>query len=101
MSEDQKTHKIRFKKGREPIDVPDGAILMEALVERDIPVASSCGGEGVCTKCILDIVEGRENLSKPNELELDLIDIHDIPKNKRVSCQTEIFGDITIDAPYW
>ncbi len=92
---------IRFKKERDPIEVPKGANLFEALNAAEIPVASSCGGEGVCIKCVLHIVTGRENLSRPNELEDDLREIHDLSKFERVSCQTEVLGDILIDAPYW
>lgn len=74
---------------------------MKCLTDNEIPVASSCGGEGVCTKCLLTIVEGKENLSPPNETENDLRDIHDFARNERVSCQTEVLGDIKIDAGYW
>lgn len=74
---------------------------MQALIDADIPVASSCSGEGVCCKCVLKIVEGRENLSPIGELEADLREMHDLARNERVSCQATVLGDITVDAPYW
>lgn len=93
--------KISFVKSRDPLEVPVGAPLMQSLMDSGLPVASSCGGEGVCCKCVLRILEGRENLSPINTLEADLRDIHDLAKNERVSCQAFVMGDIKIDASYW
>ncbi|HEX4923268.1 MAG TPA: 2Fe-2S iron-sulfur cluster-binding protein [Bdellovibrionales bacterium] len=92
---------ISFAKSRAPIDVPDGSNLMRALLNNGIPVASSCNGDGVCTKCRLKIVAGKENLSKETELEADLRDIHEIPNGERISCQTTVNGPVTVDASYW
>jgi 2Fe-2S ferredoxin len=93
--------KISFRKNKPAIEVAVGTNLMKALLGAGLPVASSCNGDGVCTKCRIDIVQGKENLSKENELESDLRDIHDIPRNERVSCQVEVLGDITVDTLYW
>lgn len=93
--------KISFAKGRPAIEVPHGANLMQILLDNDIAVASSCGGEGVCTKCVLKVIQGGENLSQPNDSEKDLKEIYDLSRNERVSCQTEVLGDVTLDADYW
>ena len=75
---------IRFLKDKfNEFEVLMGANLMNSLKEKNIPVASSCGGEGVCTKCKVIILKGKTSLS------IDL------------SCQTHVFEDITIDATYW
>jgi ferredoxin, 2Fe-2S len=93
--------KIEFVKNRAPIEVPVGANLMRALQNADIPVASSCDGDGVCVKCRMQILDGAKNLSPENDLEQHLRDMHNIPKNERVSCQVEVLGDIKINASYW
>lgn len=92
---------ISFKKNRPPIEVPAGTILMKALLEAGLPVASSCDGEGVCAKCKIIIVEGRENLSQENDTEGFLRQKNGIPSDVRISCQTQVLGDITVDATYW
>lgn len=74
---------------------------MRALQGAEIPVASSCDGDGVCVKCRLKILEGAANLSPESELEQDLRSRHGLEKNERVSCQTFVQGDIRIDASYW
>lgn len=75
---------IRFLKDRfKEFEVPMGANLINSLKEKNIPVASSCGGKGICVKCKVTILKERGSLS------IDL------------SCQTQVFEDITIDATYW
>lgn len=93
--------KIFFAKNSKSLEVPEDANLMEALTEAEIPVASSCGGNGVCTKCLVKVIEGRENLSPENDLEQDMRDIHGYERNQRMSCQAHVRGDIKIDADYW
>ncbi|MDZ4662863.1 MAG: 2Fe-2S iron-sulfur cluster-binding protein [Pseudomonadota bacterium] len=92
---------IKFVKGFPDIEVPKGSNLRETLRENGRPVASSCRGQAVCTKCVIKIIEGLQNLSLQNQAEKDLRDIHDIPKDSRVSCQTSVEGDITVDTTYW
>jgi ferredoxin, 2Fe-2S len=92
---------ISFAKPRAPITVADGSNLMRALQTNGVPVASSCDGDGVCTKCRIKIVDGKDNISPETEFEKDLRDIHDIPKDERISCQTFVNGPITVDAGYW
>ncbi len=93
--------RVRFSKPRPDLDVAPGANLMRALQEADIPVASSCGGDGVCAKCRLRILEGAENLSPESELERDLRERHGLEEDERISCQAQVLGDIRIDASYW
>lgn len=92
---------ISFAKGRPSLDVPAGSNLMNVLLEHDVAVASSCGGEGVCCKCVIKVINGAQNLSPANEIEKDLKEIHDLSKNERVSCQTTVLGDVTLDTDYW
>ena len=93
--------RVFFAKGHAPVNVAEGDNLMQSLLAAGRPVGSSCGGEGVCTKCLIEIVSGFENLSKPNELEIKLREQHSIDSRYRVSCQTRILGDIKVDADYW
>ncbi len=86
---------------RSSIQVEKGTLLMKALLENGIPIASSCGGDGVCRKCVLKIVKGAENLPAPHELEEHLIERDSLAKDQRISCQVAVNGDITVDAPYW
>ncbi len=74
---------------------------MQSLLTGGLPVASSCRGDGVCGKCRIEIVDGREALSPETDLEKFLVERHSIPKGSRVSCQTQVLGDLTVNASYW
>jgi len=74
---------------------------MRALLDAGLPVASSCDGDGVCSKCKIRIVQGQKNLSKQNDTEDFLKETNGISNEYRISCQTEVLGDITVDATYW
>lgn len=93
---------IRFRQNKRPeIIVDTGSNLMTAVMNSGAPVASSCHGEGVCAKCRLEIIDGMQNLSNSNETELYLKERNKLGSAVRISCQTLVLGDVTIDASYW
>lgn len=92
---------ISFVKSHQALQVEKGQNLMKALLTAEIPVASSCHGEGVCAKCRIKIISGQNNLSQPNDLELFLREKHSLAADLRISCQTQVLGDIQIDTSYW
>lgn len=92
---------IRFVKNHPELSVPSGAVLMDELLKAGLPVASSCHGDGICGKCRIQIISGAENLSKINAIESIVRDRLKVPREFRISCQTQVLGDITIDASYW
>lgn len=81
--------------------IKDGENLMKALKSAGLPVASSCGGDGVCAKCRVEVIKGDERLNKPTPLEQRLVDKNQIPAGERISCLTRVFGDIEIRMSYW
>ena len=89
------------KKNRASLSVDHSANLMKSLLAHDLPVASSCHGEGVCAKCRVSVVQGADHLSPASELELHLIKKNNIPKGIRISCQVQVLGDVEIDTGYW
>jgi 2Fe-2S ferredoxin len=92
---------IRFVKKYPEIQVESGANLMEKLLMAGLPVASSCHGDGICGKCRIRIITGVENLSKIGSVEQLVRDRLNVPREYRISCQTQILGDILIDTAYW
>lgn len=92
---------ISILKTGKTIEVPEGATLMLELLKAGLPVASSCQGDGICGKCKIEVVEGWENLSKIDSREEILSKRLRIKMPYRVSCQTKVYGDITLDTAYW
>jgi ferredoxin len=99
--------KIRFSKNKTEIDVENGANLMQSLLSAGRPVASSCYGKGICSKCRVKVISGAENLSRPNALEKltrnNLAKTSSaLAEDERLSCQSRLLGDeVVIDTGYW
>lgn len=92
---------IGFIKNLPKLKVAWGANLMKSLTAAGLPVASSCHGDGVCAKCRVQVIKGAENLSKIDSLEQNLRDRNRLAPDIRISCQTHVLGDITVDTGYW
>ncbi len=82
-------------------DESDKQSLMALLLKSKLPVASSCQGDGICSKCRVEIVEGEENLTPELELETKTKKRNHIAANNRLACQVFVRGDVKIDTNYW
>lgn len=89
------------KKNRKNVSVSSGEELMEGLLKNEVPVASSCHGDGVCAKCRVTVTAGMENLSKPNDTEIFLKEKFKLTRQQRISCQVQVLGPVEIDTTYW
>lgn len=81
--------------------VPGGTTLFAAVRDAGLPVGSSCGAVGVCTKCALQVVEGASSLSPESAAERTLKERNGLEAETRVSCQAEVHGDVVVRAGYW
>ncbi len=93
--------KIKFSKDQSEIIVAKGVNLRQALLDAGKPIASSCGGEGVCGKCWVKVMGGENTLLPPNEIEDFLKVKNELGPIYRISCQVTVEGDLIIAAPYW
>lgn len=75
--------------------------LMKALLDHNIAVASSCGGEGVCAKCQVEVLAGADHLSPISDIERIAIERFNWKPSFRMSCQCQVNGDCTVTTPYW
>jgi 2Fe-2S ferredoxin len=73
---------------------------MRTLLEAQIPVASSCDGEGICRKCKIT-VKDQINAQDLTEYEKLAFEMSEIKINQRLACQVTIRQELTIDASYW
>lgn len=84
--------------------------LMKNLLDQNIPVASSCHGDGVCSKCRIKVVTDSQKILMPeSDLENQLKEKNKISKDYRISClcsfDIELSSnrnfEVVIDASYW
>lgn len=73
---------LKFRNNDEEVELPDGSKIAEACEEAGVPFACT---EGVCGTCVVEVVEGHENLSTPTQEEKDFLG--DDTCNERLACQ--------------
>jgi ferredoxin len=77
--------KLIFEHNNEEIELEDGAAIAEACEEAGVPFACT---EGVCGTCVIEVKEGKENLTSPTQEELDFLG--DGTCDERLACQCKI-----------
>ncbi len=78
----------------------DGANLRIKALETNIDIykfvakLTNCNGYGQCATCVVEIVEGLENLSPRTEFEEKKL--KNKPQNFRLACQTLVNGNVSV-----
>ncbi len=91
---------IKFLKEDKEVIAADGANLRFKALENGVDLYSfvgkmmNCGGYGQCGTCIVEIVEGMDNLSPKTDVELRKL--RKKPENYRLACQTLANGPVTV-----
>ncbi|USR91198.1 (2Fe-2S)-binding protein [Phormidium yuhuli AB48] len=91
---------IKFVNEELEIVAADGANLRIKALENKVDVyktwgkLTNCGGYGQCGTCIVDVIEGMENLSPPTETEKRKL--RKKPDSYRLACQVQVNGEVSI-----
>ncbi|MBL7154032.1 MAG: DUF4445 domain-containing protein [Phycisphaerae bacterium] len=85
---------VRFEPSGLRIEVPSGAVLLEAAHKAGIYLSSICGGDGYCGKCKVIIDRGQFQ-SRPTTL----LTQDEIREDVVLACQTKVLSDMTITVP--
>jgi ferredoxin len=91
---------IKFVEENKEIVAVDGANLRLTAIENGIDIykflgkMTNCGGYGQCATCIVEIVEGLENLSPRTDFENRKF--KNKPDNYRLACQTMVNGPVSV-----
>ncbi len=92
-------HPVRFvfEDKEWSVEVAEGASLLEAAREVEAPVHTLCNGAGACVQCRVRVLEGMENLSKPEALEKDRVGNIFHITGERMGCQAKVHGPVLIE----
>ena len=86
-----KMAKLTSKKTGKSVEVEDGRYIRKAAEELGVQF---CCNVGSCGSCMVDVVEGKENLSRLTQEEKDV----EMDENRRFACQCRIKeGEVVID----
>jgi len=88
--------KVIYDNTGEEIEVENGKNLKDLTSEKGWNVAYGCE-DGFCGTCLVELVEGAENLSKIDDVEETTLTAMGLLDGKhRLACQCKINGDIKI-----
>jgi uncharacterized 2Fe-2S/4Fe-4S cluster protein (DUF4445 family) len=93
------------KRGRFPVGTP----ILDAARSLGVYVESVCGGRATCGRCQVSVQEGNfakhkivsslENISVKGPKEERYESIRGLPDGRRLSCSSQVLGDLVIDVP--
>nr|WP_290222367.1 2Fe-2S iron-sulfur cluster-binding protein [Trichocoleus desertorum] len=92
---------IKFVKEDKEVIAADGANLRFKAIENGIDIytligkMTNCGGYGQCGTCIVEVVEGLDNLSPRTEVEDRKLKKK--PDNYRLACQALVNGPVSVN----
>lgn len=91
---------IKFLKENKEVFASDGANLRIKAIENGIDLYTfkgklvNCGGYGQCATCLVEVVEGMENLSPRTEFEERKLKKK--PETYRLACQALVHGAVSV-----
>ncbi|MBL8633244.1 MAG: 2Fe-2S iron-sulfur cluster binding domain-containing protein [Myxococcales bacterium] len=95
------THSVRVIGTNKPVELPQSARLLDALLRLRMPILMACGGKGLCATCHVYVESGTESLSSPTPREQSSLRMLANRKScSRLSCQAKVNGpDVVISVP--
>jgi uncharacterized 2Fe-2S/4Fe-4S cluster protein (DUF4445 family) len=93
------------KRGRFPLGTP----VLQAARALGVDIDSVCGGRAICGRCQVTVGEGEfakhgivsrgDHVSAFSKVEERYDKLRGLANGRRLSCQTQILGDLVIDVP--
>lgn len=93
--------RIRFLPSGRSVRVERGATLHDAVQRAGLPIASACGADGICGRCVVEVVRGSEQLPAESPAESDLKARNRVEARYRLACRVAPTDDATLTTPYW
>jgi len=92
---------VRFVPLRLSGDTRPNDTILDVARRVGAPIGNSCGGIGVCARCVVRVLSGHENLTAITKIEVkDLAERHLHPTH-RLACQAAVLGDCEVTTSYW
>lgn len=89
--------KVKFLPSNKEVEIKPGQSVMHLAEDNGIYIKSVCRGVPSCAECRVRVVEGEQNVFPPATAELGLIGSGWFIDRRRLSCQMQCIGDITVD----
>lgn len=88
---------IEIQYGDEIVIARRGNCLLDTILDAGLDHRHICGGNGFCTSCRVEVIEGALNLSHVSRLERDRLGKD--AGRLRLACQTRVLGPTRVRVP--
>ena len=92
---------MRFQPSGARLRVRAGTTLLEAARRAGLPMASSCGADGICGRCGVRVLAGADALSAEAANEIEVKRRNRIDPELRLACRAGVHGPVEVTASYW
>jgi 2Fe-2S ferredoxin len=93
--------RVRFQPSGRHVDVPAGSVLLDAVLAAGLPIARSCGADGLCGRCGVRALSDAEGLSGETSDEHEVKRRNRLEPELRLACRARVLGDVEVTATYW
>src|SRR6185369_1479808 len=96
LAETPKKVKVSFPKTGEACEIDYDDTLVDATFRYELPIRYRCE-RAVCTTCLIEVLEGTENLSEADDREKQTLAVIKAKPNWRLACQCSVLGNVKLD----
>ena len=89
-------YKVTFLPEGKTVEVESGVTVMEAAEKAGVFINSLCGGEGVCGKCRVQVIDGKVRADKHS---ISFLSKEEIREGYVLACQAEVNENIEVVVP--
>ena len=95
------TPRVRFEPMGLEVAVPRGRRVYDVAMAHGLPLAQSCRGEGICSRCGVRVLRGAEHLSPERRPERLRKAANKLDRELRLACLTTVRGSVVLTTDYW
>jgi ferredoxin len=92
---------VRFPSRGCSVRVPSGTLLIDAVRDAQLPIASACRADGLCGRCGVAILAGADDVGAETPEETRSKQRNRIDPKLRLACRIRVCADLAVAAPYW
>jgi uncharacterized 2Fe-2S/4Fe-4S cluster protein (DUF4445 family) len=89
---------VAFEPFGRRVDVEAGTTILAAAREAGVELASTCGGQGTCGRCRVNVVLG--TVGSPSDSERVQLSADELDTGTRLACQARVESDVRVDIPW-
>ena len=91
--------RVRFRPGGRSVEVSKGTLLIDAVREAGLPIASPCGDDLICGRCGVRLPSRRVTREAP--IDRNAKQRNRVDPELRLACALRVHDDLEVTADYW